>query len=101
MIILKYSAIDGAGKRASFKGIASARRWAHKWVGATPELGTTYAISGDGIGKIEVLEGVSLADLFGPETCRVVECILPDGHEGNHKNANGYGWYNRLPGRPR
>ena len=34
-----------------------------KWVGAHPEIGSTYAVSGDGVGKV-TCQGVSLSELF-------------------------------------
>lgn len=63
MITVTYSTIDRFRKTRSFKTLVGARKFAHHWVGATPEIGSTYAVSGDGVGKITV-EGVPLADLF-------------------------------------
>ena len=37
-------------------------------VGKNPDIGSSYAVSFDGIGKIEAVTGVKLADLFGEET---------------------------------
>jgi hypothetical protein len=65
-IIITYSSCDGCRDRRVFKTVNAARRFAHKWVGAHPEIGSTYAISGDGVGKITVY-GISLADLFPEE----------------------------------
>ena len=40
--------------------------FAQYWVGKNPEIGSIYAVGGDGIGKIEVM-GATLSDLFGDE----------------------------------
>ena len=62
-ITVFYNAIDGALARRKFKTLAGARGYAVKMVGATPEFGSYYAVSGDGIGKITV-EGCTLRELF-------------------------------------
>jgi hypothetical protein len=65
MIKLKYSSVDSRkGKWRSFKTIRGARKFAQYWIGKHPEIGSSYAVSSDGIGKIEA-QGVKLADLFG------------------------------------
>ena len=70
VIKVKYSSVDGrGGKWRSFKTLGRARVFAQYWVGKNPEIGSTYAVSGDGIGKIEVM-GATLADLFGDEKGR-------------------------------
>ena len=67
VIKVKYSSVDGrGGKWRSFKTLGRARVFAQYWVGKNPEIGSTYAVSNDGIGKIEVM-GATLADLFGDE----------------------------------
>jgi hypothetical protein len=66
MIKVKYSSIDGGRVSRSFKTLKGARKFAQHWVGKNPEIGSSYAVSGDGIGKIEV-DGCPLADLFGDE----------------------------------
>ena len=67
MIKVKYSSVDGrGGKWRSFKTLGRARAFAQYWVGKNPEIGSTYAVGGDGIGKIEVM-GATLADLFRDE----------------------------------
>src|SRR6185436_21124797 len=68
VIKVKYSSVDGrGGKWRSFKTLGRARVFAQYWVGKNPEIGSTCAVSGDGIGKIEV-QGAKLADLFGDQT---------------------------------
>lgn len=62
-ITVYYESLDRCSKTRKFKTLAGAQRFAQKWVGKHPEIGTTYAVSGDGIGKITVV-GASLADLF-------------------------------------
>jgi hypothetical protein len=63
MIRVRYSSCDGCSEVRKYKALAAARTFAHKMVGAHPDLGRTYAVSFDGIGKVEV-EGATLADLF-------------------------------------
>ncbi|MDD2878361.1 MAG: hypothetical protein PHT60_13890 [Acidiphilium sp.] len=62
-IRVRYSSVDGHNKTRKFDSIDAAREFAQYWVGRHPEMGRTYAISGDGIGKIEVT-GTTLATLF-------------------------------------
>lgn len=67
-IKIRYSAVDGYGELRAFKSLAGAKRYAVRRVGEHPEIGSYYAVSGDGVGKIEVYGGdASLADLFPPE----------------------------------
>jgi hypothetical protein len=61
---LTYTAVDGARKQREFATIGIAASWAQHWVGRNPEFGRTYAISPDGIGKIEVNAGCELRKLF-------------------------------------
>ena len=67
VIKLKYSSVDGYRKTRSFKTLKGARAFAQHYVGKNPEMGSTYAVSGDGIGKIVVVEGIALTDLFSEE----------------------------------
>ena len=62
-IKVRYSSIDRFGKSRKFKTLAGARKFAHDWIGAHPEIGSTYAVSGDGIGKI-TCSGCTLRELF-------------------------------------
>lgn len=64
MIKVRYSSVDGAGKARTFQTVESARKFAVRYVGETPEFGSHYAVSGDGVGKVTV-EGCTLAELFG------------------------------------
>lgn len=63
MIKVLYQASDGYRLTKKYKTLRGAQRFAQKWVGSTPELGTGYAASFDGIGTIRV-QGASLSDLF-------------------------------------
>ena len=67
-IKVKYSSIDGYRKYATFKTLKGAQKFAHKWVGEHPDIGMGfgkgYAVSYDGIGKIEVSGDATLKDLF-------------------------------------
>jgi hypothetical protein len=67
MIKVIYSSVDGTRTVRSFSTLAGARRFARLGVGRHPEIGSTYAVSADGIGKIEVHGDAKLADLFGEE----------------------------------
>jgi hypothetical protein len=63
MITVRYTSIDRCCIVRQFKTLAAARKFAVHYVGSTPEIGTGYAVSGDGVGKVTVT-GASLADLF-------------------------------------
>jgi hypothetical protein len=63
-IKIRYSAIDGFCASRTFKTIRGARQYAHRAIGETPELGSSYAVSGDGMGKIEIGAGTTWAELF-------------------------------------
>lgn len=58
-----YTSVDGYREAKTHLTINAARNWAARWVGQTPEVGTTYAIAGDGIGKITV-QGCTIQELF-------------------------------------
>lgn len=62
-IWVRYTSIDGYRDTRKFKTLKNAQAFAHERVGPHPELGWTYAISGDGIGKVQVT-GCTLRDLF-------------------------------------
>lgn len=64
-IVVRYSSIDHCHKRGKFKTIEGARKFAHKWVGSHPDVSLHfgYAVSDDGIGKVE-WDGCTAADLF-------------------------------------
>lgn len=67
MIKVKYSSVDGYRKVKSFKTLKGARKYAQFMIGKNPDMGSSYAVSNDGIGKIEIGAGAALADLFGDE----------------------------------
>jgi hypothetical protein len=62
-IKVTYSSIDGVRKNRRFQTVDGALRFARKCVGPHPTLGSDYAVSDDGVGKITV-SGLSLAQLF-------------------------------------
>jgi ribosomal protein S6E (S10) len=62
-IKVRYSSVDGCRKTSKFKTLKAAQKFAQKAVGEHPDLGSSYAMSFDGIGKVTV-EGASLAELF-------------------------------------
>lgn len=66
-IKITYASVDGVRETRPFKTLAGAQKFAHKAVGAHPEMGQGYAVSGDGIGKITCRGDCTLEDLF-PET---------------------------------
>jgi hypothetical protein len=63
MITVRYSSIDHFRKTRKFKTLEGARKFATHYVGENPDMGSSYAVSFDGVGKIEV-EGCSLNELF-------------------------------------
>ena len=63
MIKVRYSSVDGFSKSRTFKTLAGARTFAWHYVGETPELGSWYAVSSDGVGKV-TCTGCTLAELF-------------------------------------
>ena len=66
---ISYSAIDGFRTHRTFRTLAGASAFARGYVGDHPEMSRTYAISGDGVGKI-TYTGCTLAELFPAPTER-------------------------------
>jgi hypothetical protein len=62
-IKVRYKSVDGGSKSRKFKSLKAASKFAREFVGDHPEIGWTYAVSGDGVGRIMV-EGAKLAELF-------------------------------------
>jgi hypothetical protein len=64
-ITVRYRSLDRFSKRATFKTLEGARKFAHKWVGETPEVSTGfgYAVDAHGMGKVE-WDGCTAKDLF-------------------------------------
>jgi hypothetical protein len=67
MITVRYRSLDQFSESRKFKTLAGARRYAHRRIGEHPEIGSRYAVSGDGIGRI-TCEGCTLAELFPEQT---------------------------------
>jgi hypothetical protein len=65
-ITVRYSSVDHFSKTRKFKTLAGAQKYAQEWVDLHPDIGLGYAVSFDGIGKIEV-QGATLEELFPPE----------------------------------
>lgn len=63
MITVIYSSVDGYREKRTFNALHLARSYAQERIGEHPEMGSFYAISGDGIGKIQV-NGALLKELF-------------------------------------
>ena len=64
-IVVLYTSVDRCRIRRKFRTLDGARAFAQKYVGKHPDQGMFYAVSDDGVGKIEV-SGCSLDDLFPP-----------------------------------
>ena len=63
MINIRYSSVDGFTETKTFDTVEAASDYARYWIGKRPDIGSHYAMSDDGIGKIEV-EGATLRELF-------------------------------------
>jgi len=61
-----YSTLDGVRVKRPYWSLKGAQRYAHKMIGSTPTISWvfTYAISDDGVGKIEVFGDWTLRDIF-------------------------------------
>ena len=66
-IKISWSTIDHAHESRTFATLEGARKYCHRKVGATPEIGLTYAIDAFGVSKIVVRSGSTLAEIF-PDT---------------------------------
>ena len=66
MIKVSLNSSDGYAKSRSFKTLAGARRFAQRYVGENPEIGSWYAVSWDGVCRVTV-EGATLQELFTSE----------------------------------
>jgi hypothetical protein len=67
MITVTYLAVDGTRDTRRYKTLRGAQARAHYWVGPHPDIGSFYAVSNDGVGRVTVEGGTTLAELF-PET---------------------------------
>lgn len=66
-IKLRYNSVDGVSKTRIFRTLKGARKFAHEWVGEKADIGSSYAVSWDGVGEITVLAGCTLRDLWPKE----------------------------------
>ena len=64
MITVTYYSIDGCRKTRHYKSLKGAQGFALKRVGPHPEIGMSYAISDDGVGKIVVKGEATLREIF-------------------------------------
>jgi hypothetical protein len=62
-----YTSVDGFLVSQNFNTVEEAQSFCWEWIGEAPTFGRGYAISEDGIGKIEA-RGCSLQELF-PKGC--------------------------------
>ena len=62
-IIVWFETVEHERGSKKFDTLASARAYAHRYVGTHPDIGRHYAVSHDGIVTVRV-EGATLADLF-------------------------------------
>lgn len=65
-IVVRYSAVDGFRATRTFKTLAGARKYALERLGTDYELGAHYAVTFDGVGKVEV-DGTTLWDLLAAD----------------------------------
>jgi hypothetical protein len=89
-IKIGYRAVDGFRKTSTFKTLAGARRYAHRMIGEAPSIGSGYAVSDDGIGRVMVT-GCSLAELF-PKAWD-----LADAQERGEADEAGFRTYPHFP----
>jgi len=64
IIKVRYLSVDGCSKSRQFKTLKGARKFAHECVGEHPDLGSCYAVSFDGVGRITT--NIPLQELFSP-----------------------------------
>ena len=62
-IQVAYRSVDGYSKTRKFKTLKGAQGFAQRWVGEAPDLGSHYAVSFDGVGRVTVA-GCAIAELF-------------------------------------
>lgn len=87
MIKLRYQSIDGFRETKTFATIQLAQGYAQDLVGPHPEMGSTYAVSGDGVGKV-TCEGCTLQELFpAPEPVRLTPGLDEDGEASQATQA--------------
>lgn len=64
MFHLLYTSIDGAKKHSRTETIKGARAFVTRRLGDTFEIGSSYAISADGVGKVQIVAGTTWRELF-------------------------------------
>ncbi len=63
MIVLNFMGVDGSRWTRRYKTLAGARKRAQYHLGKFPEMGSFYAISGDGVVRV-TCSGTTLNELF-------------------------------------
>ena len=76
-IVIRYRTIDRFSERRVFTTLKGARAYARKRLGDSFDIGTGYAVSGDGIGKVMV-EGIGLHELLEQPVDLLAEPELGD-----------------------
>ncbi len=69
-----YRSVDGVCTARAFKTIQGARKFAHRYVGEHPDVGRHYAVSFDGVGRIEC-DGCTLDELFPADSGTLVQLL--------------------------
>jgi hypothetical protein len=64
MITLKYRTYDRVHTRRNFKKTAGAKKFALDYIGEEPEIKEGRALSKDGMGSLEIVEGITFEELF-------------------------------------
>jgi hypothetical protein len=64
MIEVTYSSVDGYTETRKYKTLQGARRWVDEMLGDNYELGQHYAVSGDGVGTVQIYGTTSLRALL-------------------------------------
>lgn len=91
LIVVTYTSIDRCRETRRYRTIDGARRFAQEYVGRFPSLGSSYAVSDDGVGKVTV-RGAAIADLF-PAEQHVAQCIRD--LDGDREQA-GADWFDEA-----
>jgi hypothetical protein len=93
LIAITYTSIDRYRVTRRYRTLDGARAFAQEYVGRFPSIGSSYAVSDDGIGKITVC-GASLADLF-PAEQHVEQCIR-DLDGDREQNVGSADWFDEA-----
>jgi hypothetical protein len=95
-IIVTYIAVDGATGTRKYKTLAGAQKFAWAKVGKNPDIGTGYAVSGDGVVTLYV-GGVTFDALF-PDTVVAFADAYPTDKWNPLGGDDAYAAYQADPG---